>query len=66
MRIGGSKGVAELFIKLDNGGLLFVDIPLYANTSALHSLKGMLNGMKHMCNAKHIEELSFEAEHGIG
>jgi hypothetical protein len=33
--------------------------PLYAH-------KNMLKGKKHMCNATNIEELTFEAERGIG
>ena len=66
MRMGVSKEVAEWFIQLDDGGLTFVDTPLYANTSELHSHKDMLKGEMHMCGAKNIEELSYEAERGIG
>jgi hypothetical protein len=63
--MGVSKGVAEWFIQLDDGGLSFIDTPLYANTSNLHLHKDMLKEKKHMCGAKNIEELSFEAERGI-
>jgi hypothetical protein len=66
MRIGVSKGVDEWFVQLEDGGLSFIDTPLYANTSNLHSNKDMLKGKKHMCGAKNIKELSFEAERGIG
>jgi hypothetical protein len=59
------KGVAELVIKLDDGGLSFFDTPLYANTSALHSHKDMLYEKKHMCGVKNIKELFFDTERGI-
>jgi hypothetical protein len=52
MHIRVSKGVAEWFIQLDDGGLSFIDTPLYANTSNLHSHKDMLMEKKHMCGAK--------------
>jgi hypothetical protein len=52
MRMGVPKGVAEWFIELDDGGLSFIDTPLYANTSNLHSHKDMLKGKRHMCDAK--------------
>jgi hypothetical protein len=64
--MGGSKQVAEWFIQLDEEGKIFIDTPLYAYTSALHSHKDMLKGKKHMCGAKNIEELSYEAECSIG
>jgi hypothetical protein len=64
MRMGVFKGVAEWFIKLDDGGLSFIDTPLYANTSNLHLHKDMLKRKKHMCSgAKYIE--AFEAKRSI-
>jgi hypothetical protein len=49
MRMGVSKGVAEWFIQLDDGGLSFIDTPLYANTSNLQSHnKDMLKKKIHM------------------
>jgi hypothetical protein len=42
------KGVAEWFMHLDKGGLSFLDTPLYANTSALHSHKDMLKEKTHV------------------
>jgi hypothetical protein len=55
----------EWFIQLDDDGLFFINTPLYANTSNLHSHKDMLKRKKHMTGAKNIIELSFEAERGI-
>jgi hypothetical protein len=49
MRMGVSKGVAEWFIQLGDGGLSFIDTPLYANTSNLHSHKDMLKGKSTSC-----------------
>jgi hypothetical protein len=66
MRMGVSKGLAEWFIELDDGGLSFIDTPLYVNTSDLHSHEDMLKRKKHMCSAKNIKELIFKAERGIG
>jgi hypothetical protein len=66
MRMGVSKEVVEWFIELGDGRLSFIDTLLYANTSNLHSHKELLKGKKHMCGAKNTEELSFEAERGIG
>jgi hypothetical protein len=37
-----STGVAEWFIELNDGGLPFIDTPLYVNNCALHSHKDML------------------------
>jgi hypothetical protein len=62
--MGVSKGVAEWFIQLDDGGLSFIDTSLYANTCALHSHKDMLKEYKHMYGATNIKELPFEAERG--
>jgi hypothetical protein len=53
MGVPTKKGVAEWFIELDDGGLLFIDTPLYANTSDQHSHKDMIKGKKHVCGAKH-------------
>jgi hypothetical protein len=64
--MGVFKRVAEWFIELYDGGLSFIDTPLYKNTCALHSHKNMLKEKKHMCGATNIEEKSFEAQHGIG
>jgi hypothetical protein len=56
----------DWFSQLDDGGLSFIDTSLYTNTSNLHSHKDMLKEKNHTCGAKNIEELSFEAERGIG
>jgi hypothetical protein len=50
-----SKGVAEWFIELDDGGLSFIDTPLCS----------ALTQQRHMYGTKNIEELSFKAERGI-
>jgi hypothetical protein len=66
MHMGASKVVVEWFIELDDGELSFIDTPLYANTSNLHSHEDMLKGKKLMCGVKNIEQLSFEADREIG
>jgi hypothetical protein len=62
------KEVAKWFIELDDGGMSFIDIPLYANTSALrsHKHKDILKKKKDICGVKNIEELFNEAKHCIG
>jgi hypothetical protein len=64
--MGVSNGVAEWLIELDNGKLSFIKTPPYANTYALHSHQNMIMEKRHICGATYIEELSFEAERGIG
>jgi len=66
MRLGVSKDVAVWFNDLDDGGLSFLDTPLYAQDQKLHSPVEMLRGDCHMSGANNIEELSYKAERGIG
>jgi len=66
MRLGVPKDVAMWFIELDDGGLSFLDTPLFANTKTLRSSSDMLSSDGHMSGATNIEELSFQAERGIG
>jgi hypothetical protein len=46
--MGVLKGVAEWLIQLYNGGLSFIDTPLYTNISNLHSHKVMFKEKTHV------------------
>jgi hypothetical protein len=64
--MGVFKGVAEWIYQLDNGRLSFIDTPLYANTTALHSHKDMmLKRKRNTCAELKIVELSFREKRGI-
>jgi hypothetical protein len=50
---------------VDDDGLSFIDILLYADTCDLRSHEDMLEGKKHMCGAINIEEIFFEDKRAI-
>jgi hypothetical protein len=65
-RMGVSISTAQWFVQMDDGGLSFLDTPLYAHTQDLHSHTNMHSGRAHMSKAAHNPHMSFAAGRGIG
>jgi hypothetical protein len=72
-RMGVSKETAQWFVQMDDGGLSFLDTPLYAADKQLHSHQEMLAGKSHMSSTLTREseegpatDLFFTPERGIG